>query len=103
MNLKEEQLNIDCPFCKKKIVLTFNTLKCPSCSASYEKEDVHKVFYEYESQVANSNFTKIGNNAEKFGSGMQKTGSAIQQIGCFLFMLPLGIFALYMMIKILAM
>jgi hypothetical protein len=43
------------------------------------------------------------NKLENIGENIQKTGNAIQQIGCFIFGLPLGIFCLYMIFKIITM
>lgn len=103
MDIQKERLRINCPICGNKIILTFNSVSCPVCSSAFSEEEVHKVFYQYESQIANSKLANFGSNLEKVGNGMQKTGSSIQQIGCFIFMLPFGLFCLYMLIKIISM
>lgn len=103
MSIENEKLKITCPHCQKPIILTFNTTRCPKCGGVYEINDVHQLFYDYESQVANSKFIQSGEKLEKIGDGLQTTGKSIEKIGCFIFMLPLGLFCLYMIFKILTM
>lgn len=100
MDLKNEKLEVECPNCRKKIVLTFNTTSCPKCGINYESEAVHKVFYDYESNLANSKNYQFADKAGKAADSVVKAGSCIEQLGCIIFLLPLALFCLYMLFKI---
>lgn len=101
MDIKHEKLKIQCPNCGKEIIITFNTIHCPKCNQNFDSDSIHQVFYDYETQVANSSYTKAGEKLEKFSKGAEKTGKAIEQIGCFIFMLPLGLICIWFIIKML--
>lgn len=95
MNLENTKLKYQCPDCKETIILTFHTSQCPKCHAKYDNDEIKQLFYNYESQVENSTFTKVGNALIKTGDGMatagdgiKETGNAISSLGCFIFGLP---------------
>ncbi|MDT2661068.1 zinc ribbon domain-containing protein [Enterococcus hulanensis] len=100
MDIKKEKLEIECPNCKKKFLLTFNTINCPHCGMHFDQEEVHQVFYNYESKLVNSKAYKTGERFKKTGETMQKTGGALQQIGCFLFLLPLAVLCIWFLINL---
>lgn len=97
MDITKEVLKIDCPICKQKIILTFNTPCCPNCKATFEPEAVHEVFYKYESNLLNSKTYQTSKKIEKASVGLEKTGSFLENLGCFLFLLPLGLLGLYIL------
>lgn len=45
--------------------------------------------------------SNVGQKLENFGNAMQNTGNSVEQIGCYIFMLPLGLFCIWLIIKIL--
>lgn len=96
MDIETESLKIYCPHCTKKIILTFNTNKCPKCQNEFNIDEVHKLFYEYQSQVLNSTGHKVGKNLESFGNTVSEAGGCIQNIGCIIFLFPLALFLLYL-------
>lgn len=100
MDIESEVLKIDCPICKNKILLTFNTTSCPKCGVNYNPDDVHKVFYDYQSKLINSKSYQRNKNAGKVFNSMEKTGNALSQIGCALMMIPIGILCLIILYAI---
>lgn len=101
MDIKNKRLKIKCENCSKDFYLTFNTTQCPNCGIQFNPNDVHKIFYDYESHLANSNLYRFEERMEKSGESIEKTGNAIQQIGCFIFMIPLGLFCIWLIITML--
>lgn len=99
MDLENERIKINCNFCKKDFILTFNTTQCPNCGGKFSPEEVHQVFYNYESRLANSKLYRAGEKMQKSGERIEKTGSFISQIGCFIFMLPLGLFCIWLIMN----
>jgi DNA-directed RNA polymerase subunit RPC12/RpoP len=91
MNIENEKLKVVCPHCQRKIILTFHTTKCPKCNNAYNPDEVKQVFYNYESNLANSKLNNVAESAKEVADGMEKTGGALVNLGCFLFLLPLGI------------
>ncbi|MBS7577486.1 MULTISPECIES: hypothetical protein [unclassified Enterococcus] len=100
MDIENKTFNIECPNCKKKITLTFHTVKCPKCGITYDEKEVKQAFYNYESTVENSKLYKFGQYMEKSGEGMNQAGKTIGQLGCFIFFLPLLIFLIWFITKI---
>lgn len=101
MDIEKVRLNTKCPHCKEDIVLTFNTTKCPKCHQPYDSEEVKTAFYEYESQVVNSNAYKAGETGEKIGQGLQDVGSCLQNCGCIIMLLPIVLLILYLFFSML--
>lgn len=99
MDIQKRNLKVDCPVCKQKIILTFNTRSCPKCGVKYEVEAVQNVFYEYESKLANSKQYQITNKIGKVANGVEKTGSFLENLGCIIFLLPVALFCLYMLLQ----
>ncbi|WP_142433414.1 hypothetical protein [Enterococcus mundtii] len=98
MDIEKERIKINCNFCNKDIILTFNTIQCPNCGSQFSSEEVHQVFYNYESRVANSKLHQFSEKMQKSGENMEKTGNTISQLGCFIFLLPLGLLCLWFLI-----
>lgn len=101
MNTEQERLKVSCLHCKKDIILTFNTTKCPKCGQSFKVDEVHQVFYDYESQIANSRAHNAANKINSVSEGTRKTGNWLQDIGCVIFLLPLTILLLIFIFQML--
>lgn len=99
--MEGKTLKITCPICKKSMILTFNTTQCPHCHSTFDTDEVHKVFYDYESKLANSKLYRFGSYMEKSGNAMSGFGGFLQNLGCFIFLLPIGIFCIYILISLL--
>ncbi|MGO5954316.1 hypothetical protein ACTQNA_07940 [Streptococcus pyogenes] len=98
MNLENTKLRTKCPSCGKSIILTFHTRRCPKCFLVFKEDYVKRIFYDYESNVANSAFTKVGEKMTSAGEGMEKTGNTIQQIGCIIMLIPI-VYILFQLIS----
>ena len=96
MDIKNEKLKVACKNCNKNIVLTFNSQRCPKCHTHFDTDEIHNLFYEYESQLANSTAYKIGNNLESIGAEGQKIGGCLSNIGCIIFLLPIALLLGYL-------
>lgn len=68
---------------------------------TYREDYSFKIAFRKEATVMHQ--PNNSNKLENIGNNIEKTGNAIQQIGCFIFGLPLGIFCLYMIFKIITM
>lgn len=102
MSVENEKLEVQCFNCNSKIILTFNTSTCPICESQFNPKEVHKFFYDYESKLINSNSFKNTERTDKIADGFIKTGSCISNLGCIIFLLPLALFGLYIIFKILS-
>ncbi|MGG5316439.1 hypothetical protein [Enterococcus sp. AZ072] len=94
MSIENEKLKIQCPACQKSIILTFNTTHCPKCHTGFKAEDVHQLFFNYESQLANSKLYHTANKLESVSNSLKNTGDALSNIGCALMLLPLALICL---------
>ena len=101
MDIEKEKLKLKCNSCQKDFYMTFNTTQCPNCHAQFNPEEVHQIFYDYESRLANSKLYRFGERMEKSGESIEKTGNVIQQIGCFIFLIPLGLFCIWLIFSML--
>lgn len=101
MDIEKERLNMKCEACQNDFILTFHTVKCPKCGAVFNPDEVHQIFYNYESKLANSNLYQYGQRMQKSGKRIEKTGETISQIGCFIFMIPIGLLCLWFIISLL--
>lgn len=101
MDLEKETMKMKCDSCGKDFVLTFHTTKCPNCGATFNTDEVHQVFYDYESRLANSKLYQHSKKMEKSGERLEKTGETISQLGCFIFMIPIGLLCLWFIISML--
>lgn len=101
MELQNTKLNINCPHCGKKITLTFNTIECPKCRGIYEPEAVKRIFYNYESRLANSKAYKVANAVEKTGNGLTGFGNFLSSLGCAIMGIPLLIILVWFMLSML--
>lgn len=82
MDLENTKLKLKCNNCNNNIILTFHTRKCPKCGTEFTEDEVKQVFYDYESKVANSTATQVGETLEGCGTTLQGCGEAISGIGC---------------------
>jgi hypothetical protein len=94
VDITKEILPLNCPHCGKKIKLTFNSISCPYCSGKFNSDEVHNLFYQYESHLVNSKSYTVANNMEKAGDKIEKTGNALSEIGCALMLIPIAIIGL---------
>lgn len=101
MDIKSKKIKLKCENCSKDFYLTFNTTQCPNCGIHFNSDDVHQLFYEYESRLANSKLYRFGEKTERVGDSLEKSGSFLQQLGCFIFLIPLGLFCLWLIFSIL--
>lgn len=101
MDIEKEKLKLKCNSCQKDFYMTFNTTHCPNCDAQFNPEDVHKIFYDYESRLANSKLYRFGEKMEKTGNTIESAGGFMQQLGCFIFMIPIGLFCLWVIFSML--
>lgn len=101
MDIEKEKLKLKCNSCQKDFYMTFNTTQCPNCHAQFNPEEVHQIFYDYESRLANSKLYRFGERMEKSGESIEKTGNVIQQIGRFIFLIPLGLFCIWLIFSML--
>lgn len=102
MNVENRRLKIKCPFCHKKIFLTFNTTKCPVCKEGFDSDAVHQMFYDYESQLANSKAYRTGEKLQKAGNAMENAGNTMSQIGCALMTLTIGVIFILIIMSLLS-
>ncbi|MDC4248429.1 hypothetical protein [Enterococcus faecium] len=84
MNIQEKILPMKCPHCNKKFKLTFNTIRCPHCNIEFDPETVHQIFFNLESDIANS---KIYSASNKLKTG----GEILSGLGYIIFFLPIMI------------
>ena len=101
MDIENKRLKMKCNSCQKDFFLTFNSTECPNCHAQFDTNEIHKIFYDYESNLANSKLYRFGEKMEKSGNNIAKTGDFIQQLGCFIFMIPIGLFCLWLIFSLL--
>lgn len=99
MDIEKEHLKMKCDSCKNDFILTFHTIKCPKCGAIFDTNEIHQIFYNYESRLANSKLYQRGKKMQNSGKYIEKTGETISQIGCFIFMIPIGLLCLWFIIS----
>lgn len=99
LDIKSEKLKVVCPNCNKNIILGFNTKKCPKCENPFDTEEIHNLFYEYESQLLNSTAYKVGNKLESLGNAGKEAGGCISNIGCIIFLLPITLLLGYLLLS----
>lgn len=99
MDIEKKTLKMKCESCGNDFILTFNTVKCPKCGIAFNIDEIHKIFYNYESRLANSKLYQRSQRMQKSGERLEKTGETISQIGCLLFMLPIGLLCLWFLIS----
>lgn len=97
MDITKERLKVTCNGCQNKIVVTFNTIQCPKCGTKYDAEEVHNLFYNYETQLANSKAYNFGEKAEKTSKATSSFGDWIQTLGCLIFFIPGTIFLIFIL------
>lgn len=98
MDITKEKLKVNCPYCNKKIVLTYHAESCPKCGGAFKPEDVKKSFHNYESALANNKFYQAGEKLGNAGDAMGKAGSAMSQVGCSIMMVTLFVIALLLLL-----
>lgn len=101
MDLQNITLNITCPHCSENITLTFNTIRCPKCAGAFEPESIKRIFYDYESRMANSSAMKFANSMESTGKALDKFGSCLSSLGCVIIGLPVMIILIWFIIHML--
>ena len=101
MDLQNTTLNINCHRCGKKITLTFNTIQCPKCGEMFDPEAIKRIFYNYESRLANSKAYKVGNAIEKTGNGLNSFGIFLSSLGCVIMGIPLLIILVWFILSML--
>lgn len=101
MDLQNTTLNIICPYCSKNITLTFNTIRCPKCSGTFEPESIKRIFYDYESRIANSSAMKFANSMETTGKALDSFGSFLSSLGCVIMGLPVMIILIWFIVHML--
>ncbi|MBO1141489.1 hypothetical protein FQS87_16390 [Enterococcus avium] len=99
MDIEKKTLKMKCESCGNDFILTFNTVKCPKCGIALNIDEIHEIFYNYESRLANSKLYQRSQRMQKSGERLEKTGETISQIGCLLFMLPIGLLCLWFLIS----
>lgn len=85
--MENQILKLECYTCNKKFNCTYNTTRCPHCGARFNPDEVHELFHEYETQLANNKAYQFGNKMEKAGENINKAGEGLYNCGCGLTML----------------
>lgn len=88
MNIRNSSLKVRCDSCKRDILITFNTNKCPKCGNNFDSDGIHNLFYDAETKYLNSNYHKISKNLETTGNTLNSVGNFFKSLGCLIFSIP---------------
>lgn len=93
--MDNNNIEIKCPNCKKKVFVNYNTDHCPRCNVPYDNDNIKDMFHKLESINRNTQ------RAKNIGNGVRETGDAMNNIGCALMLIPFAIIGLIILFSLL--